>query len=122
LSAYDAGFKQIFKMKKILVLLVALIGFGISANAQSVKFRTTQTVCNGSISERLVFKSDATFEIWQNSRLVHTGTYTIRNSDELVLTVSNNGGTWRLTASIIRGTTLSWARFESVRYEGNRCR
>ena len=108
-------------MKKFFVVLLAVIGLGISANAQnSVRFRSTQTVCNGSTSERIVLKTDATFEIWQNSRLVHTGTYTVRNNNEIVLTVSNNGGTWRLSASVSNGV-LNWATFNNVTYRRNGC-
>ena len=109
-------------MKKILVILVTLIVFGIGANAQdNVRFRSTQTVCNGSINERIVLRTDATFEIWQNSRLAHTGTYTLRNSNEIILNVSNNGGTWRLSANI-SGGSLNWATFNNVQYQKNNCR
>ena len=108
-------------MKKILVILIAIIGFGVSVNAQSVKFRTTQTVCSNSTSERIVLKTDATFEIWQNDRRVYTGTYTVQNSNEIILNVSNDGGTWRLSANISNGV-LNWATFNDVRYSKNGCK
>jgi len=104
-------------MKKLILLSVILIGLSVDAYARNVTFRSTQTVCWN--NERIVLFSNATFEIWQDGRRVHTGTYTIRNNNEIILTVNNNGGVWRLSANIHNGV-LNSAVFNGNRY--NRCR
>jgi hypothetical protein len=104
-------------MKRILVILVAIICFGISANAQDrIVFRSTQTVCNNNTahSEKAVFQSNGTFQTTLNGRLQSSGTYTISGSN-IILTFSD-GGKLTCNASIANGQTLNSIRINSATY------
>ena len=60
-------------MKKLIVILVALVGFGFSTYA-GVIFRTTQTVCNG--DEKVIFRNNGAVSVTTTSSRI-TGTYNI---------------------------------------------
>ena len=94
----------IFIMKKVLLILVAVIGFGISANAQ---FSSTQKVCNNLAGASYVFYSNGTvscFNIYGESfytgkkyEITSGGTRIIiydvwYNGDNKVYGVEINGG------------------------------
>ena len=63
-------------MRKILLLLVALVGFGISAFGQ---FSEQLTVCNN-IGEKIVFAIDGTVRVSVNGEIIARGTYTSGSS------------------------------------------
>jgi len=71
-------------MKKIFLILVAVIGLGISANAQSVlPFRKDQVLCatnEDSQKERLILFKDLTFKGYIRDVLVSTGVYKISDN------------------------------------------
>jgi hypothetical protein len=81
-------------MKKILVILVALVGFGVSVHA-GVIFRSTQSLCKD--SEQIILKSSGTCEIWTNSTLQYSGSYAIEGN---VIIMSVEGGKFRATATM----------------------
>ena len=67
------------QMKKFFLILVAIVCFGISANAQVV-FRSKQTVCLPDKVERMeFFSSGKVFWYSSNDLLLMEGTYTITN-------------------------------------------
>ena len=98
-------------MKKFLLVLVAIIGFGITANA-GVIFRSQQSVCSG--NEQIIFKSDGTVQVWTNSTLQYKGTYTIEGS---IIIMSVEGGQFRARASMNDSkTTLYDLTFNGTLY------
>ena len=101
-------------MKKFIVVLVALIGFGLSVNAQVI-FRSQQSVCSG--NEQIILKSNGAVQIWTNSTLQYSGTYTIEGK---VIIMSVEGGQFRATAEMNDSkTTLFRLNFNNTWY--NRC-
>jgi|GEM_PF-1990464 len=99
-SAKGADVKLIFMLKKIFVILVVVVGFDISANA-GVVFRSQQSVCSG--SEQIILKSNGTVQIWNNSTLRYSGTYTIEGK---IIIMSVEGGQFRATAEMNDSKTI----------------
>ena len=94
-------------MKKLFVMLVALIGFGISANAQ-VSFRTTQKLCDDK-GYAIEFYRDGTCVYYNSDNKRFEGTYTLTNNNkEIVIKVGC--GTYR--------ATLIWADTAQTRVLG----
>jgi len=111
-------------MKKILIIFVTMVFFAITANAELI-FRHTQTVCNRT-GERLVFKRDGTFEVWQDDVLQNSGTYDIEgdNYDVIIITVADDNGDpieLRCRASTEGGQTLMYIVFQNTTYNPNNC-
>jgi len=78
-------------MKKILIILVAIISFGISVNAQTTKkrvaFREEQKLCeynknSNSIKEQIFFYKDATFKIYSGQVLIAQGFYNYKKATD----------------------------------------
>ena len=99
-------------MKKLILILVAIIGFGFSANA-GVVFRSQQSVCYS--NEQVVFKSNGTVEMWMSGELQLTGTYTIEGN--VIIMTMSNGRVFRTQASMNDSkTTLFSLTFNSFSY------
>ena len=93
--------KKIFKMKKILIILVALIGFGFSANAQQQKKTIATAVGIGynsrgeNPSQVITFSSNGDFyysprERSNDYRMYHkNGTYYIDEKNTVYITWEN---------------------------------
>lgn len=102
-------------MKKLLVVLLAVLGLTLNANALS--FRSTQSVCNG--TEQIIFYSNGNFTMFDDGVKALSGTYTIDrttgtsvivlflegdNEIRVTYTPSNTGGIRSMT---FRGTRYS---------------
>ncbi|MDR1984149.1 MAG: hypothetical protein LBQ28_04935 [Prevotellaceae bacterium] len=98
-------------MKKLFVILVVMIGFAISANAQ-VSFRTRQSVCAD--GARIEFLTNGVVKFWENDRLTAEGKYTI---DGTYIILDRE---LRLTASISNGAILNNVTFRKKTFY--RCR
>ncbi|MCQ2302423.1 MAG: hypothetical protein MJZ94_07365 [Bacteroidales bacterium] len=92
-------------MKKVLFTLIAVISVAISANAadnrltrnlpnsteevvvsdvkMNLVFRTTQNLCHG--KDQLILYRSGSFELYQNSVEVYSGTYTIDTDNSVVV-------------------------------------
>ena len=101
-------------MKKILVILIALIGFGFSANAQ-VSFRSTQKVCHKLAATTFEFYSDGTFRQsnYYTGQLVVSGTYSL-HSNNTRLTTRHNWGRGTNTVETVYETTVNGGRLEKM--------
>jgi ABC-type uncharacterized transport system ATPase component len=98
-------------MKKVLLILVAVIGFGISVNA-GVIFRSQQSVCSG--NEQIILKSSGVVQIFANSTLQYSGRYTIEDN---VIILSIEGGEFRAKATMNSSKTkLHSLTFNDVTY------
>jgi hypothetical protein len=98
-------------MKKLLLILVAVISIAISANA-GVIFRSQQSVCSG--SEQIIFKSNGAVQVWKNSTLLYSGTYTIEGN---IIIMSVEGGQFRGKAEMNDSKTNLWnITIDGVKY------
>lgn len=98
-------------IKKNLLVLVAVIGFAISVNA-GVVFRTQQSLCSG--NEQIILKSNGTVQIWTNSTLQYSGTYTVEGN---IIIMSVEGGQFRAKAEMNDSKTKVWnLTFNGTKY------
>lgn len=98
-------------MKKSLMALIAVVCFSMSANA-GVVFRSQQSVCSG--NEQIIFKSNGAVQIWTNSTLQYSGTYTIEGN---IIIMSVEGGEFRAKAEMNDSKTSLWnLTFNNVKY------
>ena len=88
-------------MKKIILLLAVLIGFGLSTNASS--FGKKQTLCctknAAGVKEKIVFETEGTFKVYEIGRLTATGFYDYSPSKDTIKLngVRDNEETYELT-------------------------
>jgi len=118
-------------MKKILVILVAVVGLGLSANAQNIVFRFKHDICaeidNGRTKERIIFEKDGTFKLYRDNVLFATGLYHYEKSGKKI---TLKGGALEnsytsdlinfevlLTRVDVVGGKVTFAIFNSVFYE-----
>ena len=99
-------------MKKVLLILVAVIGFGISANAQ---FSSTQKVCSSQEGLRYEFYSNGTYKVFTltNGQEVQTGTYT-RSSTRNIISTKNQ---WDIRTDFI--VTITNDRLERMHQDSS---
>jgi hypothetical protein len=114
-------------MKKVLLILLAVIGFGISVNAQDARkvafFRSAQILCceNDFVEERIYLDKDCTFKFYKASILVASGFYDYDSSDKTITLkgIDARGKPYELLLTKVSAssTKISKAYFNKVLYE-----
>ena len=93
------------------MISIAMLCFAINVSA-GVVFRSQQSVCAN--NEQIIFKSNGVCQMWQNSTLLSSGTYTIEGN---IIIMYFEGGAFRGRAEMNSSKTqLRNFTFNNVKY------
>jgi len=105
-------------MKKILLILVAIIGIGFAVNAQN-SFRGEPSLCYN--KEKITFYSNFSFKMWDDGVMALSGTYQYDKGKQVINLILNNGGELQITrVNVDQYGILRYATFRNYVY--NECR
>jgi hypothetical protein len=107
-------------MKKFLIILVVLIGFGFSSNATT--FNKQQKLCYGfsNDKEKFIFEEDGTFKFFKGKSLYATGFYDYNKSEKTIelVGIRENGRMYELTFTKVDYSSSS-KKLDSAKVDKN---